>query len=51
MDLLWIYIFEDGTEITLVNQGFSVGELWKMEELHGKYAKRTKSVKILANET
>ncbi len=51
MDLLWIYTFDDGIEITLVNQGFSMGELWKMEELHGKCKTRTKSVKILANET
>lgn len=36
METIWIYKFEDGTEISLVNKGFSVEEIWKMQEIHGK---------------
>lgn len=32
----YIYAFEDGTVLTLLNVGLSVAEVWKLEELHGK---------------
>ena len=34
--MTYIYTFEDGTVLTLLNIGLSVAEVWKLEELHGK---------------
>lgn len=34
--MIYIYAFEDGTVLTLLNVGLSVAEVWKLEELHGK---------------
>lgn len=34
--MTYIYTFEDGTVLTLLNVGLSVAEVWKLEELHGK---------------
>ena len=47
MDTLFIYKFEDGTELLLVNQGFSMEELWKMREIHGKATVSFKNVQIV----
>lgn len=33
---IWIYEFEDGTKLELLNNGLSNAEVWKLEELHGK---------------
>ena len=33
---IWIYYFDDGTELKLIDVGFSTAELWKLAELHGK---------------
>lgn len=35
MDVFYVYTFDDGTVLTLLNFGFSTDELWKMKELHG----------------
>lgn len=33
---VWIYTFEDGTQLKLINVGgLSTGEIWKLQELHG----------------
>ena len=32
---VWIYIFEDGTTLKLLNMGLSTEEVWKLQELHG----------------
>lgn len=32
----WVYKFADGAVITLVNTSFSIDEVLKLEELHGK---------------
>lgn len=42
-NVYYIYKFEDGTVLTLVNNGFSTAELWKMQDLHGKCQIETKS--------
>ena len=34
--MTYIYTFEDGTVLKLLNVGLSVAEIWKLEELHGK---------------
>lgn len=34
--MTYIYTFEDGTVLKLLNVGLSVAEVWKLEELHGK---------------
>ena len=34
--MTYIYTFEDGTVLKLLNVGLSVTEVWKLEELHGK---------------
>ena len=46
MDTLWIYNFEDGVVLTLVNIGFSIQELHKMTEIHGKVTAEHKMVRI-----
>lgn len=33
---VWIYTFEDGTVLKLLDIGLSVEEIWKLQELHGK---------------
>ena len=33
---VWVYVFEDGTNLRLLENGLSVAEVWKLEELHGK---------------
>lgn len=30
------YTFNDGAKLELLNTGFTVEEIWKLEELHGK---------------
>ena len=42
MTTIWIYKFEDGTVLKLCENGLSVDELWKMQELHGKAQISTK---------
>jgi len=32
---VWIYIFEDGTRLELLNIGLSTEEVYKLMELHG----------------
>lgn len=32
---IWIYRFDDGTKLELLNVGLSIAELWKLQELHG----------------
>lgn len=32
---VWIYIFEDGTRLELINIGLSTEEVRKLMELHG----------------
>ena len=32
---VWIYIFEDGTKLELLNIGLSTEEVQKLMELHG----------------
>lgn len=32
---VWIYIFEDGTRLELINIGLSTEEVHKLMELHG----------------
>ena len=44
--MIYIYTFEDGTVLTLLNVGLSVAEVWKLEELHGK----CRSIKGVRNE-
>lgn len=34
--MTYIYTFEDGTVLKLLNAGLSVAEVRKLEELHGK---------------
>lgn len=34
--MIYIYTFEDGTVLKLLDAGLSVEEVWKMQELHGK---------------
>ena len=33
---IWIYIFEDGTKLELLNIGFSTLEIIALRKLHGK---------------
>ena len=33
---IWIYRFNDGTTLKLLNVGFSIQELWLLQDLHGK---------------
>ncbi len=42
----YIYKFEDGTILTLVNTGFSIAEGFKMRELHGDCELEIKQVRI-----
>lgn len=34
--MIYIYTFEDGAILKLLNVGLSAEEVWKLEELHGK---------------
>lgn len=34
-NMIWIYSFEDGTTIKLLNEGLSTAEIWKLQEMHG----------------
>jgi hypothetical protein len=45
MNTLWIYEFEDGTVLKLLDEGLSAEEVWKLAELHGKcYSVTTESI-------
>ena len=44
--VLYIYKYEDGTVLTIVNAGFSIAEGTKMKELHGDCELEIKQVKI-----
>ena len=33
---IWIYSFDDGTELKLLDTGFAVQEIVALEKLHGK---------------
>lgn len=35
-NVVYKYTFQDGTELKLLNIGFSVQEVWKLQEIHGK---------------
>lgn len=37
MTLIFKYTFEDGTILKLLDIGFSLEELWMLQELHGNY--------------
>lgn len=32
---IWIYSFKDGTQLKLINVGFSTGELLELQKMHG----------------
>ena len=34
--MIFIYTFEDGTILKLLDVGLSCEEVWKLQELHGK---------------
>ena len=40
----WVYEFEDGTKLELLNIGLSVEEIWKLKELHGDVKKSFKRI-------
>ncbi len=42
-EAIFEYKFKDGTELKLLNVGFSVEELWTLEKLHGKCEIRYKN--------
>jgi hypothetical protein len=48
--MIYIYSFEDGTTLTLLNVPLTVAEVWKLEELHGK-CKKMQEYKRRNNET
>ena len=33
---VFVYTFEDGTTLKLLDNGLSLGEVWTLEEMHGK---------------
>lgn len=33
--IIWIYKFNDGTVLKLLDNGLSTGELWALKEMHG----------------
>lgn len=33
--MVWVYTFEDGTVLKLLEVGLSTEEVWKLQELHG----------------
>ena len=33
---IWVYSFDDGTTLRLLDVGFSTQELWLLQSLHGK---------------
>lgn len=33
---IWTYSFDDGTELKLLDTGFSTQEIFELEKLHGK---------------
>jgi len=33
---IWIYVFDDGVELKLLDTGFSTQEILVLEKLHGK---------------
>lgn len=35
MTIIWVYTFDDGTQLKLLNTGLSVEEIWKLQEIHG----------------
>ena len=35
MTIIWIYTFEDGTQLKLLNTGLSTEEIWKLQDIHG----------------
>lgn len=35
MTTVWIYIFDDGTVLRLLDVGLSVEEVWKLQLIHG----------------
>lgn len=37
---IFIYKFNDGTSFHLLNAGFSIREIWALEEIHGKLTKQ-----------
>ena len=34
--MIYVYTFEDGTVLKLIDVGLSIEEVWKLQELHGK---------------
>lgn len=36
MTTVWIYTFEDGTVLRLLDVGLSVEEVWKLQLIHGE---------------
>lgn len=43
--LIWMYKFEDGVEISVMNKELSTDELCKLTKLHGKVEVRMKKGK------
>ena len=39
--VIWVYEFEDGAEYLLLDVGLSIGDIQKLEELHGKCVRHT----------
>lgn len=33
--MVWVYTFEDGTILKLLDAGMTIAEIWKLQELHG----------------
>lgn len=33
--MVWVYTFDDGTILKLLEVGLSTEEVWKLQELHG----------------
>lgn len=51
MDSIFIYRFEDGTKISIINKRFSAYAISRMEEFHGKVTKIIKKSKIQLRKT
>ena len=45
MTTIWVYIFEDGTKLELLESGLSVAEVYKLKELHGECELRTRHIR------
>ena len=46
MNIIWIYKFEDGTQLNLLNTNLSAEEFIKLQDLHGACFVSFKSLKV-----